>query len=110
MSEIKEIDLVTAFAALGDGTRFAIVERLLAEGELSAGDLQDVADISAPAISRHLKVLREAGLISQRVDKQRRIYAVQPAAVRAINGWTMDHADFWNASLERLAMALDKDI
>ncbi|NQW13378.1 MAG: winged helix-turn-helix transcriptional regulator, partial [Rhodobacter sp.] len=53
--------LTETFAALGDKTRFAIVERLLTEGELSAGELQAVADISAPAISRHLKVLRLAG-------------------------------------------------
>lgn len=99
-------NLVTAFSALGDPNRFAIVERLLAEGELSAGELQDVADISAPAISRHLKVLREAGLVSQRVDAQRRIYAVNPAAVRAINAWTMSHREFWGPSLDRLAAAL----
>lgn len=108
MSELKSPDLVLAFAALGDPTRFAIVERLLNDGSLPAGDLQDVADISAPAISRHLKVLREAGLVTQTVDKQRRIYAVAPGAVQAINRWTMDHAAFWNASLDRLAAALNR--
>jgi DNA-binding transcriptional ArsR family regulator len=99
-------DLVSTFAALGDPTRFAIVERLISGGELSAGDLQDVSNISAPAISRHLKVLRQAGLISQRIDKQRRIYAVEPETVKAIAAWTMSHAEFWNASLERLSAAL----
>ncbi|MDF0601179.1 metalloregulator ArsR/SmtB family transcription factor [Psychromarinibacter sp. C21-152] len=102
-------DLVTAFSALGDPNRFAILERLLRDGAQSAGDLQDVADISAPAVSRHLKVLREAGLISQRVDAQRRIYSANPAAVRAINDWTMDHAAFWGASLDRLAAALNEE-
>ena len=99
-------DLISAFAALGDPTRFAIVERLMNSGELSAGELQDISNISAPAISRHLKVLRQAGLISQRIDKQRRIYAVQPETVKAIAAWTMSHEEFWNASLERLADAL----
>lgn len=99
--------LVPIFAALGDPTRFALVERLMAEGELRAGELQDVADISAPAISRHLKVLREVGLITQRIDKQRRLYAVAPAAVEAISAWTMAHEDFWNHSLTRLADALN---
>ncbi|WP_172298082.1 helix-turn-helix transcriptional regulator [Pseudoruegeria sp. HB172150] len=108
MDETKEPTLVTTFAALGDPTRFAIVERLLEHGALSAGSLQDVADISPPAISRHLKVLREAGLITQTVDAQRRIYAVAPRAVQAINVWTMSHADFWNASLDRLAGALNE--
>ena len=102
-------DLVTTFAALGDPTRFSIVERLLKEGELSAGSLQDVADISAPAISRHLKVLREAGLISQTIDKQRRIYAVKPEALGTINDWMMDHETFWRSSLDRLAAALKEE-
>jgi len=106
MNEMKKPDLIPAFAALGDPTRFAIVERLLAEGEQPAGALQNVADISAPAISRHLKVLRAAGLVTQRVDKQRRLYAVEPDAVRAIHGWTMSHAEFWSGSLDRLAAAL----
>ena len=101
--------LVTTFAALGDPTRFAIVERLMTEGALSAGDLQDVADISAPAISRHLKVLRQAGLISQTVDKQRRIYAVMPEAVQSISAWTSSHEAFWNTGLDRLAAALKED-
>ena len=100
-------DLVTTFAALGDPTRFAIVERLMTRGALSAGELQDVADISAPAISRHLKVLRRAGLITQRVDKQRRIYSVAPEAVQRISAWTLSHEEFWKGSLDRLAAALD---
>ncbi len=102
-------DITTAFAALGDPTRFAIVERLLTQGALAAGDLQDVADISPPAISRHLKVLREAGIITQTVDKQRRIYAVDPNAMRQISDWTIAHEDFWNASLDRLAAALKEE-
>ncbi len=109
MSEIKDTTLVSTFAALGDPTRFAIVERLLGRGALSAGDLQDVAAISAPAISRHLKVLRQAGLIRQKVDAQRRIYSVAPGAVQAIHRWTMEHETFWNASLDRLAAALDAE-
>lgn len=98
--------LTHTFAALGDPVRFAIAERLLTEGSQSAGQLQDVAQISAPAISRHLKVLREAGIITRRIDKQRRIYAVNPEAVRQINRWTMAHKDFWTASLDRLDAAL----
>lgn len=98
--------LPTTFAALGDATRFAIVERLLAEGEQSAGELQQVAAISPPAISRHLKILRNAGVIHQRVDKQRRIYAVRPEAVTEINAWTMHYQEFWQTSLDRLETAL----
>lgn len=102
-------ELVSTFAALGDRTRFAIVERLITQGAQSAGELLDVADISAPAISRHLKVLREAGLISQKVDKQRRIYTVEPKAVETISAWTLEHRAFWDLGLERLAAALKED-
>lgn len=99
-------DLPRTFSALGDATRLAIVNRLLVEGEQSAGDLLSVAEISAPAISRHLKVLREAGVIVQRVDRQRRIYAVRAEAVQAISNWTLTHREFWDASLDRLGKAL----
>ncbi len=94
------------FAALGDATRFAIVEKLLKEGEMPAGSLQDVGAISAPAISRHLKVLREACIIAQRIDKQRRMYSVRAQAVRSIGEWALDYREFWQTSLDRLETAL----
>lgn len=100
------MNLHKTFSALGDATRFAIVERLLTEGELSASALQTGTGITAPAISRHLKVLRQSGIIRQRVDAQRRLYSVQPEAVQAIHGWTMDHRKFWQAGLDRLEAAL----
>jgi len=102
-------NLASTFAALGEPTRFAIVERLLREGELNAGTLQKDAHISAPAISRHLKVLRNAGIVVQRVDRQQRIYSVRPEAVQAISAWTMSHKEFWQASFDRLAAMLDAE-
>ncbi|MBL4807171.1 MAG: winged helix-turn-helix transcriptional regulator [Rhodobacteraceae bacterium] len=98
--------LSNTFAALGDPTRFAIVERLLQDGEQPASKLYAVANISAPAVSRHLKVLRNAGIIKQRIDKQRRMYSVQPEAVQAINDWAISYRDFWQGSMDRLAAAL----
>ena len=95
------------FSALGDKTRLVIVERLLEKGEASAGDLVAATDISAPAVSRHLKVLTDAGLIARRIDKQRRIYSANPVTLRAINQWTMDHEAFWSAGLDRLEQALE---
>ena len=105
------MELSQTFAALGDPTRFAIVTRLLEQGELPAGRLQSAAEISAPAISRHLKVLRNSGVITQRVDAQRRLYSVKPEVVQAIHGWTIDHKAFWENSLSRLeaAMMQEKD-
>ena len=103
------IQLSPIFAALGDPTRFAIVDRLLNEGELSAGDIAGTAPISPPAFSRHLKVLREAGLVDQRTDKQRRLYSVRPEAVKQISAWVMDHREFWESSFDRLDRALQED-
>ena len=98
--------LPKTFAALADDTRFAIVERLLENGALSAGELTDIAPISAPAFSRHLKVLREAGIVTQTIDKQRRIYAVNPETMQAISNWVISRREFWEGSLNRLEKAL----
>ncbi len=97
------------FGALGNGTRLAIVERLLREGELAAGDLAAEGDISAPAMSHHFRVLRDAGIVSQRVDRQRRLYAVRPEAMRAIGKWSLTYRQFWDQSLDRLGEALKRE-
>jgi len=101
--------ITATFAALSDETRFAMVERLMAEGELPAGRLAAETAVSGPAVSRHLKVLREAGIVSQRVDGPRRLYSVQPEAMRAVADWTMDHRAFWSAGLDRLGELLAGD-
>ena len=101
--------LTKTFAALADVTRLGMVERLIREGELPAGDLVDDATISGPAISRHLKVLREAGVIGQRADGTKRYYSVRPEALQAISNWTMDHRAFWQAGLDRLEAMFTKE-
>ena len=102
MNENKE-HLAIRFAALGDQTRLAIVERLVQDGPLHAGALGEVSEISAPALSRHLKVLREAGIVTRHVDKQRRIYAIDAEAIKSIADWTMEAEAFWFHKLDRLA-------
>lgn len=94
--------MARTFAALSDPTRLSVVERLMQRGELSAGDLVTGAGISAPAVSRHLKVLREAGVVTQRAEGTKRYYRVAPEAMRAIADWTIAHRSFWEASLDRL--------
>lgn len=94
-------DLPQTFAALSDPTRLGMVEKLMAEGELSAGRLAEAFPISAPAVSRHLRVLRESGLIRQRAAGSHRYYAVRPEALQSIARWTMDHRRFWQGSLDR---------
>ncbi|WP_319825357.1 metalloregulator ArsR/SmtB family transcription factor [Thalassovita sp.] len=94
--------LTRTFAALSDDTRLAVVEQLMTAGELPAGALVAGADMSGPAMSRHLKVLREAGLIRQRVDGARRLYSVRPEALQAISDWIIQHRQFWESGLDRL--------
>lgn len=95
--------LIQSFAALSDPTRLNIVERLMDGGELSAGELGRGAQMSAPAISRHLKVLREAGLIRQRIDGTRRLYSTNRDGMRQIADWAISRRQFWDQSLDRLA-------
>ncbi len=95
-------DLVATFSALSDATRFHLVERLMREGELPAGQLVSDAGMSAPAVSRHLKVLRNAGLVQQRVQGTHRFYSVRAEQLHAIEGWINDTRSFWEASLDRL--------
>ncbi|RYG93991.1 MAG: transcriptional regulator [Alphaproteobacteria bacterium] len=100
--------LPDTFAALGNATRLAIVERLLRDGEVAAGDLSE-GTISAPAMSHHFKVLRDAGIVMQRVDAQRRLYSVRPEAIRAIGQWSLTYRQFWEQSLDRLGQLIDKE-
>lgn len=103
------VALSQTFSALGNATRFAIVERLLSEGELPAGAFLDINDVTPPAMSRHFKVLREAGIVDQRIDKQRRLYSVRPQAVRQICDWSISYRKFWESGLDRLTLALAED-
>ncbi len=95
------------FAALADPTRRRIVE-LLSSGERSAGEIVDEFDVSAPAISQHLKALRDARLVQVRVDAQRRIYALDAAGLENIDAWLKDVRKFWSGRLDALERELRK--
>jgi DNA-binding transcriptional ArsR family regulator len=94
-----------SLTALADPTRRQIVE-LLSRGERAAGEITEKFTLSPPAISQHLKVLREAGLVTVRVDGQRRIYRLDPAGLGEIDGWLAKVRRFWNASLDALEQEL----
>ena len=101
--------LADTFAALGNPTRFALVEQLLQVGELPVSALLAEGDISAPALSRHLKVLRQAGVLEQRIDRQQRLYSVRPEAIAGIDQWVLNFRGFWEGGLDRLGAALEKE-
>jgi DNA-binding transcriptional ArsR family regulator len=90
------------FAALADPTRRAIVERLLAAGELSVGEVASPFAISGPAITRHLQVLERAGLIERRVERQWRLVRVRADALTPVEGWISRQRRHWTAALDRL--------
>lgn len=90
------------FAALADPVRLAMVERLLDEGEVSAGALAEPFAISKPAISRHIAVLEKAGLIERRIDRQFRFFRVRPQAMRDLDTWMDRYRRFWDSSFDRL--------
>jgi DNA-binding transcriptional ArsR family regulator len=102
-----QIPLPTVFGALADPTRLAIVERLLNEGERSAGEIAAPFAMSKPAISKHLRVLEEAGLIERRVDRQWRVCRVRPEAIRAVDAWIERYRTFWSVSFDRLDSILN---
>lgn len=93
------------FAALADPTRRRIVE-LLSRGERSAGEIVEAFDVSAPAISQHLKVLREARLVEVRIEAQRRIYQLNPAGLAEIDAWIQRIRQFWGGRLDALESEL----
>jgi DNA-binding transcriptional ArsR family regulator len=97
-----------ALNALADPTRQRIVE-MLAARELSAGAIAGKFDVSAPAISQHLKVLRDAKLVRVRVDAQRRIYALDPAGFDEMDEWLARIRRFWRGKLDALERELNKE-
>jgi DNA-binding transcriptional ArsR family regulator len=88
-------------SALADPTRRAIVARL-AEGETTVGELARPFAMSAPAVSRHLKVLEQAGLIARGREAQRRPCRLEPAALREVWGWLETYRRHWEDRFDRL--------
>ncbi len=99
---------MTALQALADPTRQRIVE-MLAAGALSSGEIAGRFKLSPPAISQHLKTLKEARLVSVRADKQKRIYALDLEGVAEVADWVERIKAFWAPRLDALETALNKD-
>ncbi|HVG22798.1 MAG TPA: metalloregulator ArsR/SmtB family transcription factor [Thermoanaerobaculia bacterium] len=93
--------LSSTFAALADPTRRAILARL-SRGETSVGELAEPFDMSLPAVSKHLRVLENAGLIARGRDAQWRPCRLEGARLRQIAEWLDDYREFWEQSFDRL--------
>jgi DNA-binding transcriptional ArsR family regulator len=94
--------LDSLFAALADPTRRAIIERLLAAGELSVGDVAAPFAMSGPAITRHLQVLERAGLIERRIERQWRFVRLRADALAPAESWLSRQQRHWTSALDRL--------
>ncbi len=86
------------FDAIADPTRRAILDALR-RGPLSAGEIADLFPVSRPAVSRHVRVLRQAGLVTERRVAQSRIYALDPEPLRTVEQWLTHYRVFWAARL-----------
>ena len=97
------------FRAVSDPTRREILDLLAARGELPVNAIVDRFAMSQPALSQHLKVLRGAGLVSQRPQGRQRLYRLEARPLRQIHDWVAHYERFWDAKLDALGAYLDAD-
>lgn len=97
----------SSFAIIAEPSRRAILS-LLASSERSVGDLEERLRLPQPSISKHLKVLREAGFVESRVDAQRRVYRLKPEPLMEIDAWLEQFRRFWSLHVDALERHLDQ--
>ncbi|MET8084689.1 metalloregulator ArsR/SmtB family transcription factor [Micromonospora sp. NPDC005237] len=95
-----------AFTVLAEPTRRRILDALL-DADRSVGELVDGLGVSQPAVSKHLRVLREAGFVSCRTAARQRIYRLEPGPLRAVDGWLDPYRRLWTRHLDALQRHLD---
>src|SRR5262244_3693753 len=96
------------FKALSDPTRRAIYEHLVRDGEQTVRTLTDRAGVSQPAVSKHLGVLKQAGLVRDRPEGRQTHYSAEPEGLVPLIDWIKHHADFWRVRFDRLDRLLEK--
>jgi len=98
---------VTAYAALAEPHRRQILD-LLRDGERQAGELVDRLELSQPGVSKHLRVLREAGLVAVRADGRRRLYALRTQPLAEVDAWLEPYRAYWSNRLDALERHLEE--
>ena len=98
---------LAAFQVLAERRRLAILD-LLREGERPVGELVDRLGLSQPAVSKHLRVLKDAGLVEARPDAQRRLYRIRPEPLAELDDWLASYRGLWSTHLDRLEDHLDQ--
>jgi DNA-binding transcriptional ArsR family regulator len=99
---------MTPFEAVAEPNRRRLLD-LLRAGELPAGDLVEATGLSQPGVSKHLRLLREAGLVSVRPDGQRRLYRLEPGNLTPLDDWLRPFRQFWSEHLDALDDHLEKE-
>jgi len=99
---------VTAFAAVAEPSRRLILD-LLRERERPVGELVDRVRMSQPGVSKHLRVLREAGLVKVRADGRRRLYGLQPQPLAEVDEWLAPYRQHWGERLDALERHLEEN-
>lgn len=97
----------SAFAIIAEPNRRAILT-LLASSERSVGELEQRLRMPQPSVSKHLRVLRDAGLVESRVDAQRRVYRLRPESLAEVDSWLAPFRRFWSAHVDKLERHLDR--
>jgi DNA-binding transcriptional ArsR family regulator len=96
------------FKSLGDPTRRAILERLIREGELTVRAITDESGVSQPMVSKHLGVLKSAGLVRDRRNGRETHYSARPKGLAPLVGWMSHYRDFWCDRFDRLEKLLER--
>lgn len=99
--------MIATFELLAEPTRRRILD-LLRDGERPVGELVDRLSMSQPAVSKHLRVLRDSGLVDVRVDAQRRVYRLRPEPLKEVDAWIEPYRRLWDRRLDRLERHLKR--
>ena len=97
----------STFAIIAEPNRRAILS-LLATSERSVGNIEEQLQLSQPSVSKHLRVLREAGFVESRVDAQRRLYRIRPEPLMEVDAWLAPFRRFWSVHVDALERHLDR--
>jgi DNA-binding transcriptional ArsR family regulator len=98
---------ITVFQTLADPNRFRIIEALRG-GEQAVNDIVDTVDIHQSGVSRHLRILHQAGFVQMRPDGSRRLYSLRPKPFRELETWVARYRGLWEARLDKFAQELDR--
>jgi DNA-binding transcriptional ArsR family regulator len=97
----------SAFTVLAEPNRRDILT-LLASGECSVGDIESALNLSQPSVSKHLRVLREAGFVEVTIDAQRRVYRIRPEPLQEVDAWMVPFRSYWSAHVDALERHLNR--